>query len=199
MRYASELFRCVLSEAVAACSNAERAQFHRSLAAQQEAELAELLRAPHALPAPLAADARDDWRGAALADALAAFTRARGALLGTRPFLRGWRAWLEAQRGLETPLVWRLRPEALTQAGGSAWTRDAVALLRSHAVRRPQLELEGQRELPEWCVAQRRSQTSRAQLCISTAGLCGRCRTVLVTTMCAPRLKRSRRTLRWRT
>ena len=113
----------------------------------------ELLRAPCAAPAPLAADARDDWRGAALADALASFNRTHGALLGTRPFLRGWRAWLEAQRGLESPLVFRLRPEALTQSGGPAWARDAVALLRAHAVRRPQLELEGQQsELPEWCV-----------------------------------------------
>jgi hypothetical protein len=189
----------VLTEAVAARSNAERAQFHRSLAAQQTAELTELLHAPCALPAPLAADARDDWRGAALADALTAFTRAHGALLGTRPFLRGWRAWLEAQRGLETPLVWRLRPEALTQAGGPAWTRDAVALLRGHAVRRPQLELEGQRELPEWCVAQRCSQMPRAQLCIGAAGLFGRCRTGSATMMCALRSERSRRTLRFRT
>ena len=146
-------------------SNAERAQFHRSLAAQQEAELAELLRAPCAAPAPQAADARDDWRGAALADALASFSRTHGALLGTRPFLRGWRAWLEAQRGLESPLVWRLRPEALTQSGGPAWARDAVALLRAHAVRRPQLELQGQQsELPEWCVALACETQSRAQL-----------------------------------
>ena len=123
------------------------------MAAQQETELAELLRAPCAALAPLPADTRDDWRGAALADALAAFIRAHGALLGTRPFLRGWRAWLEAQRGLQTPLVWRLRPEALTQAGGPAWTRDAVALLRAHAVRRPQLELAGSSDpLPEWLV-----------------------------------------------
>ena len=49
-----------------------------------------------------------DWRGAALADTLAALTRALGTLLGTRPFLRGQRAWLEAQC-LETPLVWWLR------------------------------------------------------------------------------------------
>jgi hypothetical protein len=155
------------------------------LAADQNAQLAELLRAPCVVPAPLAADARDDWRGAALADALSAFTRSHGALLGTRPFLRGWRAWLEAQQGLGTPLVWRLRPEALTQAGGTAWTRDAVALLRGHAVRRPQLVLEGQRELPEWCVARCRSQTPRAQLCCSNAGLCGRCRTGSAMMMCA--------------
>ena len=114
--------------------------------------MAELLRAPLAAPAPQAADARDDWRGAALAAALAAFARTHGALLGTRPFLRGWRAWLQAQRGLDTPLVYRLRPEALTQSGGPAWTRDAVALLRAHTLRRPQLELEGAGELPEWCV-----------------------------------------------
>ena len=109
--------------------------------------------APTSEAAPLE-HVRDDWRGAALAASLDTFQRAHGALLGSRPFLRGLRVWLEAQRGDAAPLVWRLRPEALTQAGGPEWTRDAVALLRAHAVRRPELELrrpDGS-VLPEWCV-----------------------------------------------
>ncbi len=111
------------------------------------------------LEAPLVADVapsdplgRDDWRGAALAASLQRFRAAHGALLGSAPFLRGWRTWLEAQAGQAAPLAWRLRPEALTQAGGPAWTTDATALLRTHAVRRPQLELRAADALlPEWC------------------------------------------------
>lgn len=123
------------------CSNAERAQFHRALAAQQEEELAALLHAPLAAPAP------QHSAGAALADALRAFQRTHGALLGSGPFLRGWRAWLEAQLAQPSPLVWKLRVEALTLAGGPAWTRDAVALLRGHTQRRTELEL------PDWCAS----------------------------------------------
>jgi hypothetical protein len=97
---------------------------------------------------------RDDWRGAALAASLGDFVRAHGALLGSQPFLRGWRVWLEAQHGQNAPLVWRLRPEALTQAGGPEWARDAVALLRAHALRRHELELRSDPTgLPQWCVA----------------------------------------------
>jgi hypothetical protein len=96
---------------------------------------------------------RDDWRGAALAAALGAFVRTHGALMGSRPFLRGWRVWLEAQQGESDAVVWRLRPEALTQAGGPDWARDAVALLRAHALRRHELELRADAEsLPQWCV-----------------------------------------------
>jgi hypothetical protein len=89
--------------------------------------------------------------------------------VGSRPFLLGWRLWLEQQRGLSNPLVWRVRPEALTQAGGHAWALDAVALLRAHTHRRRELEPQPEdasphappsprtateaAKTPEWCVA----------------------------------------------
>lgn len=61
-----------------------------------------------------------DWRGAALADALAARTLALDTQLGTQSFLRGWFAWLETQCGLETPPPAGVKAEALANTTASA-------------------------------------------------------------------------------
>ena len=140
--------------------NAQRAAFHRQLAETQQAELAQLLAAPAQLGEPSSAP------GAALAAALRCFVATHGHLLGSLPFLKGLHALLTAQRRSAQPLAWRLRPEAITQAGGVAFTRDAVALLRAHLVRRTELELS--HEFLVWAVPGLRSD---ADLDAACAGL----------------------------
>jgi hypothetical protein len=68
------------------------------------------------------------------------FVHMHGTVLGSGPFLRGFRLLLETQRGAETTVAWRLKPAVLTQSGGEAWMRDAVGLLLVSAHRRRDCE-----------------------------------------------------------
>ena len=77
-------------------------------------------------------------------------------MIGSGPFLRGMRTWLEGQRGEQRVVVWRIRAEVFTQSGGMQWMRDAVGLLMCGAVRRQdfdELGVDGKALWLGWSVA----------------------------------------------
>eukprot|EP00740_Mantoniella_antarctica_P012091 CAMPEP_0181382344 /NCGR_PEP_ID=MMETSP1106-20121128/20683_1 /TAXON_ID=81844 /ORGANISM="Mantoniella antarctica, Strain SL-175" /LENGTH=167 /DNA_ID=CAMNT_0023501745 /DNA_START=99 /DNA_END=599 /DNA_ORIENTATION=- len=132
---------------LAACraeESKQRAQFHMDLAAAQWRALAALL----SCPPPTAArtlPASTSTPSASVAarvtkSVVSRFVHMHGTVLGSGPFLRGFRLLLETQRGAETTVAWRLKPAVLTQSGGEAWMRDAVGLLLVSAHRRRDCE-----------------------------------------------------------
>ena len=113
-----------------ASKDAARAQFHRDLAESQWTALAAALDA--APSAPLGTSTHRST--------VKSFVARWGARPGSAPFLRGYRALMEAQGGKTHAVAWRVDPAVLTQSGGEEWMRDAVRLLAVGCHRRRDLE-----------------------------------------------------------
>ena len=114
-----------------ASKDAARAQFHRDLAETQWTALAAALDA--APSAPLGTSMHKST--------VKSFVARWGAHPGSAPFLRGYRALMEAQGGKTHAVAWRIDPAVLTQSGGEEWMRDAVHLLAVGCERRRDLEV----------------------------------------------------------
>ena len=115
-----------------ASANAKRAAFHADLASGQWGALEKALGAARGPPVPC--DARE------IRAEVKRFVRLHGQAPGSAPFLLGFRALLEAQGGRTVSVAWRVDPATLTQSGGDAFMRDAVALLSVSCNRRVDLE-----------------------------------------------------------
>ena len=115
-----------------ASANAKRAAFHADLASGQWGALEKALGAARGPPVPC--DARE------IRAEVKRFLRLHGQAPGSAPFLLGFRALLEAQGGRTVSVAWRVDPATLTQSGGDAFMRDAVALLSVSCDRREDLE-----------------------------------------------------------
>ena len=115
-----------------ASANAKRAAFHADLASGQWGALEKALGAARGPPVPC--DARE------IRAEVKRFLRLHGQAPGSAPFLLGFRALLEAQGGRTVSVAWRVDPATLTQSGGDAFMRDAVALLSVSCNRREDLE-----------------------------------------------------------
>ncbi len=134
-----------------------RAQFHRELAEEQKKCLDDLV-ASFQDPQPSAERFLELTRS---------FVRGYGNMIGSGPFLRGLRSWLDAQRGERRTVVWRVRAEIFTQSGGKQWMCDAVDLLMRGAVRRPDFDEtgEGGRALwLAWCVTPETSDNDISEI-----------------------------------